>query len=92
MHVLYPVDGASVASVTCNGWLGHVRYRFSTTSPQPPSPIKEQGLRPVQIWVPDDRVPGFAEEAHRQARAVAASEHAEDDQAFVDAASVWPDD
>jgi len=42
--------------------------------------------------VPDDRVPGFAEEAHRQARAVAASEHAEDDQAFVDAASVWPDD
>ncbi|MDA8302020.1 MAG: antitoxin MazE family protein [Actinomycetota bacterium] len=46
--------------------------------------LREQGLRPVQIWVPDDRAPGFSEEAHRQAHAVAASERADDDQAFVD--------
>ena len=52
--------------------------------------LREQGLRPVQIWVPDDRAPGFAEEAHRQARAVAASERAADDQAFVDSVSIWP--
>lgn len=54
--------------------------------------LREQGLRPVQIWVPDDRAPGFAEEAHRQARAVAASERAGEDQAFVDSLSIWPDE
>jgi hypothetical protein len=54
--------------------------------------LREQGLRPIQIWVPDVRAPGFAEEAHRQSRAVAASDHANDDQAFVDSVSIWPDD
>lgn len=53
--------------------------------------LREQGLRPVQIWVPDTRSPTFAEEARRQSAAVAASEHAAEDQAFVDAISVeWP--
>ena len=47
--------------------------------------LRAQGLRPVQIWVPDVRSPEFAEEAHRQSAAVAASQHAEDDQAFIDA-------
>ena len=28
-------------------------------------------MRPLQIWVPDTRAPGFAEEAARQARLVA---------------------
>ncbi len=49
--------------------------------------LREQGLRPVQIWVPDSRAPGFAEEARRQSAAVAASESAAEDQAFVDAIS-----
>lgn len=53
--------------------------------------LRAQGLRPVQIWVPDVRAPGFAAEAHRQARAVAASNHSEDDQAFIDSVSVWPE-
>ncbi len=52
--------------------------------------LRAQGLRPVQIWVPDVAAEGFAEEAHRQSRAVAASEAAADDQAFVDAVSEWP--
>ncbi len=53
--------------------------------------LRAQGLRPVQIWVPDTRSPAFAEEARRQSAAVAASEHAMEDQAFVDAISVeWP--
>lgn len=54
--------------------------------------LREQGLRPVQIWVPDVRVPGFAEEAHRQSRAVAASIAGTEDQEFVDAVSVWPEE
>jgi hypothetical protein len=33
---------------------------------------RAQGLRPVQIWVPDVRAPGFAEELTRQCRAEAA--------------------
>lgn len=53
--------------------------------------LREQGMRPVQIWVPDVRSPGFAEEAHRQARAVSASAKAADDQAFVDSISEWPE-
>jgi len=28
--------------------------------------LRMQGLRPVQIWVPDTRRPGFAEECRRQ--------------------------
>ncbi len=54
--------------------------------------LRAQGLRPVQIWVPDVRVPGFAAEAHRQSRAIAASEHSADDQAFVDSVSSWPEE
>ena len=50
--------------------------------------LRAQGLRPVQIWVPDVRSPEFTGEAHRQAAAVAASGHAEDDQAFIDAVSL----
>ena len=54
--------------------------------------LRAQGLRPVQIWVPDVRAPGFAAEAHRQSRAVAASEHSADDQAFVESVSAWPEE
>ena len=49
--------------------------------------LREQGLRPLQVWVPDTRTPGFAEEARRQSLAVAASVHAKADQRFVDAIS-----
>lgn len=33
--------------------------------------LRKAGLRPVQIWVPDTREPGFAEECRRQSRRVA---------------------
>lgn len=49
--------------------------------------LRAQGLRPVQIWVPDMRAPEFVAEAHRQSEVVAASEHAASDQAFVDEVS-----
>lgn len=47
---------------------------------------RTQGLRPIQIWVPDVRASSFRAEAHRQSMAVAASDHAAEDQAFIDAA------
>ena len=53
--------------------------------------LRSQGLRPLQVWVPDTRSPGFAAEAHRQSL-LAASSTAEDDQAFVDAVSMFNDD
>jgi Protein of unknown function (DUF3018) len=49
--------------------------------------LREQGLRPMQIWVPDVNAPAFAAEAHRQSAAVASNERDRDDQAFVDAVS-----
>lgn len=50
--------------------------------------LRAQGLRPVQIWVPDVRSPEFVAEAHRQSTAVAASASAGDDQDFIDAISL----
>lgn len=49
--------------------------------------LRRQGLRPIQIWVPDVGASAFRSEAHRQSLAVAASAHARDDQAFIDAVS-----
>ena len=49
--------------------------------------LRAQGLRPIQIWVPDVRSPEFAAEARRQSLAVSRSPHAAEDQAFVDAIS-----
>jgi len=54
--------------------------------------LRSQGLRPVQIWVPDVRAPSFRSEAHRQSLAVAASAHAHEDQAFIDAVADWGDE
>ena len=39
--------------------------------------LRAQGLRPVEIWVPDTRTPGFAEECARQAAIVDAANRAE---------------
>jgi hypothetical protein len=54
--------------------------------------LREQGLRPIQIWVPDVRSPAFQSEAHRQSAAIAASAHAREDQAFIDAVTDWGDE
>ncbi|MCO5092524.1 antitoxin MazE family protein [Bosea sp. (in: a-proteobacteria)] len=49
--------------------------------------LRAAGLRPVQIWIPDTRRPGFDEECRRQARLVAVSDSADRDlEAFLDAA------
>ena len=47
--------------------------------------LRAAGLRPIQIWVPDTRRPGFAEECRRQSKLVAISDAADHDlQAFMD--------
>jgi Antitoxin MazE-like len=51
--------------------------------------LRQQGLRPIQIWVPDMRSPAFQKEASRQSLAVARSSHAGEDQQFIDAVSSW---
>lgn len=49
--------------------------------------MREAGLRPVQIWVPDTRRPGFAEECRRQSRLVAQADSGDKEAAsFLDAA------
>jgi hypothetical protein len=51
--------------------------------------LRSAGLRPVQIWVPDTRRPGFAEECRRQSRIAAATDADDRDLAsFLDAALV----
>ena len=39
--------------------------------------LRAAGLRPVQIWVPDTRAPGFAEEYRRQFELVAVADRAD---------------
>jgi Protein of unknown function (DUF3018) len=51
--------------------------------------LRSQGLRPIQIWVPDVRASAFRSAAHRQSLAVSASRHSRDDQAFIDGVSDW---
>jgi len=49
--------------------------------------LREAGLRPVQIWVPDTRRPNFAEECRRQSRLVSQADMADSDmQHFMDEA------
>jgi hypothetical protein len=49
--------------------------------------MRRQGLRPIQIWVPDVRSKEFAAEAHRQSLAIAQSAKEPEDQAFIDSIS-----
>jgi hypothetical protein len=49
--------------------------------------LRAEGLRPVQIWVPDVRSPQFEAEAHRQSALVASSAQTADDQEFIEAIS-----
>jgi hypothetical protein len=49
--------------------------------------LRAQGLRPVQIWVPDVRARSFVRAARQQSKAVASSKRAKTDQGFIDAIS-----
>jgi hypothetical protein len=48
--------------------------------------LRDAGLRPLQIWVPDARRPGFAGECRRQSQMVARADAADPDmRALMDA-------
>ena len=49
--------------------------------------LRRQGLRPIQVWVPDVRSPAFQAEAHRQSLAVARGAQERKDQDFIDSVS-----
>ncbi|WP_428674023.1 antitoxin MazE family protein [Reyranella sp.] len=49
--------------------------------------LRRQGLRPIQVWVPDVRSRAFKLQAHRQSLAIARSDSEREDQAFIDAVS-----
>ena len=49
--------------------------------------LRRQGMRPIQVWVPDVRRAAFKIQAHRQSLAVARGAHARADQEFIDAVS-----
>jgi hypothetical protein len=49
--------------------------------------LRAQGLRPVQIWVPDVRAKSFIAAARKQSRAIAKSDYEHADQGFIDAIS-----
>ncbi len=50
--------------------------------------LRDQGMRPVQIWIPDTRSKSFAVAAHQQSIAANRSLHADDDQTFIDSVSL----
>ncbi|MDO8308357.1 MAG: antitoxin MazE family protein [Actinomycetota bacterium] len=60
-------------------------------SPHHPQ-VRAMGMKPIEIWVPDVQAAGFATEARRQSRLIAASAHEPTDQAWVDAVSQWPEE
>ena len=49
--------------------------------------LRKEGLRPVQIWLPDTRSSKFKRTAHNQSLAVARSRFAREDQEFIDSVS-----
>ena len=51
--------------------------------------LRKQGLRPIQVWVPDTRSPAFKAEARRQARLVSRLPGEEDVMAFIESVSDW---
>jgi len=55
--------------------------------------MRDRGLRPLQVWVPDVRTATFAAEAHRQASLVAEAADNNDDQDFIEAVSArWDEE
>ena len=74
-----------------------------TTSNKPQSPaarrmadyrrrMRDAGLRPVQIWVPDTRNPAFVARCHAQARLVAADQSETEIMDWVEQVRDWPTD
>lgn len=53
--------------------------------------LRSQGLRPVQIWVPDQRSPGFEETLKQQVRNLDRDDE-EETLHFLEQVSDWPEE
>ena len=53
--------------------------------------LREAGLRPIQIWVPDSRRPGFVEECRRQSRLLHSDPAERWALEFIEKISDWSD-
>lgn len=53
--------------------------------------LKARGLRPVVLWVPDTRRPGFAQAIKRQLALVEADADDRETLALIEAAADWAD-
>jgi hypothetical protein len=49
--------------------------------------LRESGLRQVQIWMPDTRRPGFAEECRRQSQLLQDDDHEQETTDWLEAAA-----
>lgn len=54
--------------------------------------LRAAGLRPLQIWVPDTRRPGFAEECRRQSLVLRGDPHEQETLAWLEAAAAETED
>ena len=51
--------------------------------------LRAAGLRPIQLWVPDTKAPGFADECRRQSAALASDATEAETARFIEAAGAW---
>jgi hypothetical protein len=51
--------------------------------------LRRRGLRPVQVWVPDTRAPGFAEKVRQECEAINRSDRDEGIMDWVEAVSIF---
>ncbi|MGH7815236.1 MAG: antitoxin MazE family protein [Candidatus Binataceae bacterium] len=51
--------------------------------------LRAQGLRPIQIWAPDTRAPGFAAECRREARLINRSRGEREALRFIAEVADW---
>jgi hypothetical protein len=54
--------------------------------------LREKGLRPVQLWLPDTRAPEFAARARQQCARINAADRAEGMMSLLERVSVFDDD
>ena len=51
--------------------------------------LRAAGLRPIQLWVPDTKAPGFADECRRQSAALISDAAETETARFIEAAGAW---
>jgi len=54
--------------------------------------FRNEGLRPIVIWIPDESAPGFAEEMRRQSILAAQSPGEREIMDWIEQVADWPKD